>query len=287
MKYYHFFVFICFGIALTSVAWAAPEKNQAQEKPVSYMEKPLMERYVFDELRELRKDLQALKADVVERVAQAKLEASDRALRYTADTTNNIFYIITAAASLLVLVGWKSLRDMKDSIETATMSKLSKLIDSYEERLDEVERSMKLRSNQLIETQEEISNTNKLHSLWMRAGIAKNNDEKISCYDEILELQPDDVEALTYKADTLLDMGEAKWALSLTNLAIQQTKDYSLAYWQRACAYAELGQLDEAMADLSYSVELSPVAAAELMQESFFEPLQKDPRFKTLVSNAG
>ena len=245
-----------------------------------------MERYIFDELKSLRTEQAALRTELVERIVQSKLENSDRAIRYTTDTTNNIFYIITAAASLLVLIGWKSVRDMKDSIQSATMNKLSKLIDSYEERLEEVEKNMKIRSNQLIATQEEISNTNKLHSLWMRAGIARNNEEKITLYDEILEMHPNDVEAMSYKADTLLDMGESKWALSLTNQAIERSKDYSFAYWQRACAHADIGNIDEALEDLTYSLELSPVASEELQKEDFFDSLKEDARFKQLVQSA-
>ena len=113
--------------------------------------------------------------------------------------------------------------------------------------------------------------------------IEKNNEEKISIYDEILEAQPNDVEALTYKADVLLDMDEIKWALSLTNEAIEQDNQYSFAYWQRACAHASLGNLDEALDDLQRALELSPSFSEELQSETFLAPLREDKRFKALL----
>ena len=45
-----------------------------------------------------------------------RLDTADRALTYTTDTINNVFFIITATASILVLVGWNSLRDVKNKV---------------------------------------------------------------------------------------------------------------------------------------------------------------------------
>jgi len=177
---------------------------------------PLVERYGLDELRALRQDMQGLRVELIEKVASARLDASDRAIRYTADTTNNIFYIITAAASILVLLGWRSMRDIRKNIESVTTKKLAELTEEYEARLHEIESKMKLRSEQIMSAHEEISKANLVHGLWMRAALEKSAQEKVNLYDQILEIKPDDVEALTYKADALLEMGEVKWALSLT-----------------------------------------------------------------------
>lgn len=75
--------------------------------------RPLIERYILDEVKSLRQENQSLRAEVTKQVAEAKLESSDRSIDYTTSTINNIFYIITAAASLLVLLGWRSLNDIK------------------------------------------------------------------------------------------------------------------------------------------------------------------------------
>ncbi|NIV40532.1 MAG: tetratricopeptide repeat protein, partial [Anaerolineae bacterium] len=52
-------------------------------------------------------------------------KASDRAIQYTTSTVNNIFYIIAAAASIFVLVGWTSLRDIRHRLEEMVESKVS------------------------------------------------------------------------------------------------------------------------------------------------------------------
>ena len=257
--------------------------DNREEKIKKPLYKPFIERYVLDELKQLRQDQSTLRVEVAEKVANAKLDSSDRVIRYTADTTNIIFYIITAAASILVFLGWKSLRDIKDKIEFITTEKLSILTQEYESRLDELENKLKNRSEQIIATQEEVSSSNTIHSLWMRAGLEKSDQEKLNIYDHILEINPDDTEALTYKADVLLDLGEIKWALSLSNQAIENDSNYALAYWQRACAKAMLEQESEALEDIKMAIKLTGSLKDEIVDEIYFEKLKSNHDFLSLM----
>ncbi len=283
------FIGVCIaGVAPLSAQDASTETkgNNTTEIP-SPLSKPLIERYILDELKSLRIDQQQLEVKVAQKVAQAKLESSDRALRYTADTTTNIFYIITAAATILVLIGWKSIRDMRLSMEDRTSEKISLLVAEYEKRLDAIEDKMKNRSEQILANQEQIALTNTIHSLWMRAGLEKNDQEKINIYDQILELRPDDVEALTYKADAMLELGEKKWALSLANQALENDNEYSFAYWQRACAKAEIGLVEEAIDDLETAVSLSETLREDIADEKSFSNLHDHERFQNIPAAEG
>lgn len=244
---------------------------------------PLMERYVLDELKSVRQDQQALRTYIQKEIAQAELNAADRAIEYTTSTTNNIFYIITAAASLLVLLGWRSLNDIKKSLKDSTERKLHDLTMAYEERLNNVENKMKERSKVIIDNQEKITSTNAIHSLWMRAGLEKSEEDKITVYDEILNINPDDIEAMTYKADALLEIDEVRWALNLSNTAIEKDDSYSLAYWQRACASARLNKKKEAIKDIKKAIQLSDSLSDELQKESHFESLHETDEFKKLL----
>ncbi len=249
--------------------------------------KPFIERYILDELKLLRQEQQQLKVDFAEKVANARLDVSDRAIRYTADTTTNIFYIITIAATLLVLLGWRSLQDVRDNIKTITSKQVSELTQKYEKRLSIIEDKARIRSEQIISTQQDIANTNLIHSLWVRSGIAKSEQEKINIFDEILDLAPDDIEALTYKADTLLDIDEDTWSLSLSNRAIEIDDKYALAYWQRACAKAKLKQHDDAVADIKLATDLTDSLKTEVMNEVYFENLKDNKKYQVLIGKFG
>ncbi|RTE52776.1 tetratricopeptide repeat protein [Arenibacter aquaticus] len=245
--------------------------------------RPLIERYILDEIKSLRQENQSLRAEVTKQVAEAKLESSDRSIDYTTSTINNIFYIITAAASLLVLLGWRSLNDIKKSLKIDMAKKIQTLTSDYENRLQQIEEKMTERSKVIIETQKNITDTNSIHSLWMRVGLEKSEEDKISVYDEILDIKPDDIEAMTYKADALLEIGEVRWALNLSNNAIELDNEYSLAYWQRACAYSKLDKQTEALRDIKRALELSDTLEDELLNEKHFENLHDNKLFKMLI----
>ena len=278
-------------VGVLSVFAQAKETNEKDSSPEELeidkpLYKPFIERYILDELKLLRMQNSALRIELAEKVSTTKLDITDRALGYAADTTSNVFYIITIAASLLVLLGWRSLREVKDNVELITSEKLSKLTQEYEKRLDELEDKIKRRSEQIIQAQNNISDTNVKQSLWMRAGLEKSEQAKISIYDEILELNPDDIEALTYKADSLLELNEDQWSLSLSDQAIEINGSYALAYWQRACAKSKLGNTDEAMEDLTTAIDFEEHLKDEIQNEPYFENLKSHSGFQMLVQKS-
>jgi tetratricopeptide (TPR) repeat protein len=259
---------------------AAEQQEQKPEKTSNYQ--PLIERYILDELKSLRQDQQQLRADIEEKVAHARIDATDRAVRYTADTLNNMFIIITTAASILVLMGWRSMRDVKSKLNEVVETKINELTSEYEERLHQLEGKLRKRSQEIIDAQEDISKSNEVHSIWMRAGLETNMHQKIKLYDEILAINPEDIEALIYKADAAFELGDYEWAFSLANRAIDQDEDYGLAYWQRACANAANGATQEAISDIKIAIDKAPKLVDELEREPAFEELHKLEEFEAL-----
>lgn len=285
-------VFLLFFSGLVAAQQAQPEPKPTSPSQTEVntlpelqqpMYRPLVERYILDELKLLRLDQQQVRIDIAEKLAHVEVEATDRAVTYTTDTVNNVFFIITAAASILVMVGWTSLRDVKSKIEETVEKKVNDITQEYEKRLARVEENLKKRSAQLISAQEEIAKTNEIHSLWMRAGLETHLPTKIQIYDEILKINPDEVEAIAYKADAVLDLGESEWAFNLSNKAIEKDAEYGYAYWQRACANAALGNKDGAVQDIKLAIKMSPHLQHELGNEPAFEQLKGEEEFDALL----
>ena len=292
MRFY-FLLFIVF-IGVFSSAVQAADKNTAalneqQQRELAQLEaplyKPLLERYILDELKSVRQDQQKLREDVTKQVTHAQLDTADRALTYTTDTINNVFFIITATASILVLVGWNSLRDVKNKVEDIVNTRVSVITDEYEDRLKILEEKLRVRSEEILSNQERISITNEVHSLWMRANLESDIANKIEIFDEILKRKPEDVEAIAYKADALLELNETEQAIELCNQAIDIDSDYGYAYWQRACSYALTHEHADALADIKMSLEYSPNLRNELLHESAFASLHDNDSFNAIVSN--
>ncbi|MBQ4859187.1 tetratricopeptide repeat protein [Pseudoalteromonas carrageenovora] len=292
MRYYLYFVCVCFTLFISSAyaaeqvsqAPTAQQEQQALEQLKEPMYKPLMERYILDELKAVRQDQQKLREDVTKQVTHAQLDTADRALTYTTDTINNVFFIITATASILVLVGWNSLRDVKNKVEDIVNTRVSVITDEYEDRLKILEEKLRVRSEEILSNQERISVTNEVHSLWMRANLESDFANKIEIFDEILNRKPEDVEAIAYKADALLEINETAQAIELCNQAIDIDSDYGYAYWQRACAYALTHKHADALADIKMALEYSPNLRNELLHESAFASLHDNDSFNIIVA---
>jgi tetratricopeptide (TPR) repeat protein len=239
---------------------------------------------MLDEVRALRMELQAQRTEFTERYSRAQLESSDRAINYTTSTINNIFYMIAAAASIFALVGWSSMREIRNKLNEEVDSKVAAISDEYEKRLYDLERKLKDRTERIISAQEDISRTNTMHSLWMRAGLEATPQARIDVYDQILILNGEDIEALTYMADAVLELDEPEWALNLCDKALVLNPDYAYAHYQRACAHATLKQLDTALNDLKQAVRLSATYLEEAQTDISLINLREAGRLDELLT---
>ncbi|MGB0989211.1 MAG: tetratricopeptide repeat protein [Halarcobacter sp.] len=265
---------------IVSVTFATTIKEEKVQNKINNLEKPLynpfVENYILHEIKQLREENRNLKVELHETLAKKEITMSNNVVNYATSTINNMFYIIAAATSLLVIVGWTSIKDTNEKVKNMIDEKTSKIIEEYEERLLNFERDLESRSKQVKRNQHEIEVTNTIHSLWLRASQESTPAGKVEIYDEILNIRPDEVEALTYKADAVLDMGEANWALNLTNQALEIDNSYANAYYQRSKIYAVLGQEENAILDLEKSIDLN---------EQYVEEIENDEEFETLISN--
>ncbi len=273
---------LLFTLPLQAVESRDQKAQQAIEQLPAPLYNPFVERYMLDEVRALRMELQNQRAEFTEKYSRAQLESSDRAISYTTSTVNNIFYMIAAAASIFALVGWSSMRDIRNKLNEVMDHKIATISEEYEKRLTKLEQKLKDRTERIIFAQEEISRTNTIHSLWMRAGLEATPQARIEVYDQILDLNGEDVEALTYKADAVLELDEPEWALNLCDKALVLNPESAYAYYQRACANATLKQLDTAMDDLKKAVELSATYLEEARSDVSLSNLRETDRFHDL-----
>lgn len=252
---------------------ALDEKIEALNEPLY---KPFIERYVLDELKHLRQEMAQQRIELVREVVDREHSAIDRAVSYATNTITYFFYLIAAVSSILVIVGWTSIREIKEKVHKVADEEISKLISEYEERLAKIEQQLNQKTQHIEENREEIELTRNVQALWLRAARETTPQNKISVYDQILHLSPEDVEALTFKADAVLELNEPQWAANLCLQALELAPDDDHAFYQLACAYATLGQDEEAIKYLKQAIN---------MRESYREDAERDPAFVPLASS--
>jgi tetratricopeptide (TPR) repeat protein len=264
------------------------QQDDAIEQKVEQLEQPLytpfIERYVLDELKSLRTDMAAQRAELIQMSVDREYSAVDKAVTYATDTVTYFFYLIAAASSVLVVIGWSSIREIKERVHALADQEINSLISEYEQRLRAIEQQLSLETQQIEENREKIERTQEVQSLWLRAGQESSPTNKIAMYDQIMMIRPYDVEALTYKADAVLELGEPQWAANLCHLALESDPDNGHAFYQLACAHTAMDQLDDAVHFLQQAITRSETYREQCLSDPALSALQSYPGLEKVLT---
>ncbi|PSW07214.1 tetratricopeptide repeat protein [Photobacterium lipolyticum] len=281
-------ILLAFVLACLSFSSLAAEKYSEE----SIYDKPLMERYVLDELKSLRTDQQDLERRLVVSITDRELAVADKSLNYANVTVTYFFYIIAGVASLIAMIGWQSLRELRTNTKKMAEQqlqdadkKLREIAEQYEEKFQVLERDLKRKTRSISENNKEIERINEVHNLWLRAQGLQTPEQKMEVYDEVLKIRPGDLEALTYKADAAMEIREFHWALSLCNRVLEVDDSNAHALYQRACAYSCLGVEEQAISDLECAITGSASLRELASEEADFEMLRGNERFELLIAS--
>lgn len=261
----------------------AEDVQQRIDTAEESMYTPFVELYLLEETKALRKEMMNTRAELIEKVVDKELTVADKTMSYATDTVTYFFYLIAGATSILVVIGWNSIRDMRNQLTSLAEKRVNELVVEYEKRLEFIEDQLKQKSDIIHQNQAEIERTNEVHSLWLKASQETSQQNKIAAYDTILDLRPDDVEALSYKADAVLEMQEPLWAISLCQRALKLAPENGHAHYQLACAYAEIGRWDDAVTTLQKAINISEAYKDDASVDPSFEQLRDHESFRKLI----
>ncbi len=255
------------------------------DSPKSLYEKPLVERYVLDELKSVRHDLQDLERRLVVEITDRELKVADTSLSYAEQTVTYFFYIIAGVASLMALIGWKSLHEIRVNTKKMANQQIKQISEQYEKQFQTLEKDLRRKTRRIAENHVEIEKLNEIHNLWLRAQNSQTPEQKMEVYDEILKIRPGDLEALTSKADAAMEIREFHWALSICNRVLEVDDRNESALYQRACAYACLGVEEQAIFDLERAISGRVTLRDLAADEADFENLRGNDKFEALLTS--
>ncbi|HAS6547687.1 TPA: hypothetical protein GRI54_11635 [Vibrio parahaemolyticus] len=278
-RFMRLFIALFFSLILSLPTLASEEKYSESD----LLDRPLIERYILDELKSLRQDYQSLEKRMITEITDRELTVADKSLNYANVTVTYFFYIIAGVASLIAFVGWQSLREFKHNTKEMADKRLEKIAQEYEKKFVALERDLKRKTRIISENNKEIEKINEIHNLWLRAQSSQTPEQRIEIYDEILVIRPGDLEALTYKADAAMEINEYHWALSICNRVLEVDYTNGPALYQRACAYSRLGIEEQAIEDLERAIDYSPSIRDLLAEERDLELLHGNERFEKLL----
>jgi tetratricopeptide (TPR) repeat protein len=272
----------------SAFSFAADSQQQTIDQRVSELDEPLYtpftERYMLDEIRQLRIDLERQGANLKSELASRYVDVSNTAVRYATDTVTNFFYLIAATSSILVILGWTSIKDFRRQARSLANKEVSKLIATYEGRLKQLEKQLKAKSDVIEENREAIETTNEIQSFWMRAAQTDNPRQQLHWYDEILRIRPFDPDALSYKADAALELNHPDWAINLCDQCLKVDPNHAHAHFQMACAYAQVDEPTKAIEHLQTAIEQDGIYRNLAVEEAMLKPIKEHTEFQQLLN---
>lgn len=272
---------------LISTSVLAAERHSKETQDIETLQEPMynpfIEKYVLDELRQLRVDMNDLHIEVTKEVVDRELTATSRAVGYATDTITYFFYLIAGISSILLLVGWTSIREIKEKVMSLADEKVSKVIQEYEERLNKLEDELTRKSRGITSAQKRLSQHQDIHTLWLKAAQENISSNRMAIYDRILELDPNNVEAFTYKADEVLDMDEPLWAINLCHQALRIDPKNKHAFYQMAGAYASMDKPTESIEFLKKALAGSEGYKEQVQADPVFAKIKDNPEFMALI----
>lgn len=281
---------VILGLLSVSGNVIAAQVHDKQTQQVEQLDEPLynpfVERYVMDELRQLRVDMNDLDVKLTKEVVDRELTATQRAVTYATDTVTYFFYLIAGISSVLLLVGWNSIRDIKERVHHLADTKVNEVVAVYEARLAKLEEELNRKTKGIRHAQENLAQHQDIHSLWLKAAQETILSNRLGIYDQILLLDPRNAEALTYKADTALEMNEPQWAINLCQQALAIDPENRHAFYQLAGAYALLGKAPEAVDALQQALQGSEGYREQILKDPIFNALHEHQAFQTLLAEA-
>ena len=117
---------------------------------------PFVELYLLEETKALRKEMMNTRAELIEKVVDKELSVADKTMSYATDTVTYFFYLIAGATSILVVIGWNSIRDMRNQLTSLAEKRVNELVVEYERRLEFIEDQLKQKSDIIHQNQAEI-----------------------------------------------------------------------------------------------------------------------------------
>ena len=215
------------------------------------------ERFIITEQKELRVDLEKMRREMMTEIQNKELTLIDRALSYSANTLNFFFIFLSIMLMGLGVVGWKSISDAKKSIKDGMEGEIEKVVSLFQKKIDKLERQQKV------------------NILWRHFYSSENDAEQLDILKNIEEISPSSDTLHIERSNVYIRMESYDQVIELCTTILNKNFDTPQALYNRACAYAALGDHEKAEEDLFHLMKISPEYQSMIDEEPILKKRKK------------
>lgn len=276
--------------ALLPCAWANTENEQfaSEIKTASGTQLVVPEdiswtqRFILTELKELRIQLESLKREINEDLNARELATVDRALSYSGNTVNFLWLIITMAMAGFWLVGWKTMKDVRENLTANFEKEVQKNVRSQQKKLEEF--MEKFEADQLSQSAEILKNQEYLHKkqeaafYWSQFNREDDSVKKLELLDKVASvwMENDEIFILLEKASIYIGLWLWDKALEAAQKWLDIESENTSLLYSKSQALVMLEDKEEALKVVNNILVIKPWMLEEFVEDAIFENLKEE-----------
>ncbi len=279
-----FFVFFAVSTRLgaENTDYVVEEKNLSGSQLVVPAEIDWTQRFILSEMKDLRTQLEATRRELNQELNSRELATVDRALSYSGNTVNFLWLIITMAVTGFGLVGWRTMKDVRENLTKNFEVEVQKNVRSQQKKLEEFmkrfEQEQLAQSKEILENQEMMQHKQEAAFYWSQYNREEDHVQKLELLEKIagVWLEEDDILVLIERAaiynilglwDKALETAEKWLEVSGENISLLYTKAEALVMLERP---------EDALKSINHILVMKPSMKEEILEDAIFENLRGD-----------
>lgn len=240
------------------------------------------QRFILTELKELRVDLEKLRREINEDLNARELATVDRALSYSGNTVNFLWLIITMAVTWFWLVGWRTMRDVRENLTKNFEKEVQKRVRAEQKKLEtfmeNFQKEQLKHSQEILKNQEIIQFKQEAAYLWSQYNREENPATRLDLLDQISEyhFENDALLILIEKSQIYVELGVWDKALENAERWLESESENISLLYVKAQALTMLESHNEAMNVVINIIWLNPSMKEDIVDDPIFENLKNE-----------
>lgn len=240
------------------------------------------QRFILTELKELRIQNETLRRELNEELNKRELATVDRALSYSGNTVNFLWLIITMAMAGFWLVGWRTMKDVRENLTQNFEKEVQKNVRSQQRKLEEFmqkfEEEQLSQSKEIIQNQEHLQRKQEAAFHWSQFNREEDPVQKLELLDKVWAAGLEEDELLIYVERSSIYVVLWLWdkALETAEKWLELSSENTSLLYTKAEALVMLEETDDALKVINNILVIKPGMKDEILEDATFENLKAD-----------
>lgn len=240
------------------------------------------QRFILTELKELRIQQEALRRELNEELNKRELATVDRALSYSGNTVNFLWLIITMAVTGFWLVGWRTMKDVRENLTKNFEKEVQKNVRGQQRKLEEFmqkfEEDQLAQSKEILLNQENLQKKQEAAFYWSQFNREEDPVQKLELLEKIWAVwfEEDELLVLVERSSIYIVLGLWDKALETAEKGLEISSENTTLLYTKAEALVMLENLEDALKVVNNILVIKPGMKEEILEDPTFENLRSE-----------